>query len=152
MNTNMEDVKKNTSLTDNEKNNNIELEEDSASQLLEIKELIEQERNRNLTIDEILFFLKNAMNYGAFQMEIEKIPSFQERLRFFLKDKSPTDLLNLFDTCTNFNQKNIEDFNKQIENFSVNRVYRMIMEEKGNGMKPNITEESRKIAVRALIK
>ena len=157
MNTKMEEVKQKTKetlsyLADNEENKKIELEEDLTSQLLEIKGIIEQERDINLTIDEFLFFLKNAMNYGTFQLESEKIPSFQERLKIFLKEKSPTDLLNLFDTCTNFNQKNIEDIDKQIENSSFMMFYRMITRENGNGMKPNITEESRKIAVRALIK
>ena len=153
----MEDVNQKTKATlsylaDNEENHKIELEENLASQLLEIKGIIEQEKGINLTIDEFLFFLKNAMNYGTFQLEIEKIPSFQERVRCFLKDKSTTDLLNLFDIYTNFNQKNIEDIDKQIENSSFMMFYRMMARENGNGMKPNITEESLKIAVRALIK
>ena len=157
MNTKREDVKKKTKetlayLVNLEENRNIALEEDLAIQLLKIQKLIKQERSINLTLDELLYFLKNSMNYGAFQFEMQEMLSFQEQLRLFLKDKSITDLLNLFDIYTNFNQKNIEDIDNQIENSSFMMFYKMMTRESVDDTRTNITAESRKIVVTTLIK
>lgn len=54
----------------------------------------------------------------------------------------------------NYDETNLESIRRQIEDGvgPDDKAYRPILDESGNGLKPNITEESRKIAAKALIR
>ena len=114
------------------------------ARLVEIQEMIKQERNHELSIEELLSFINNAMNYGKFQalllekeLEGEEL-SFEDKLNMFLSETSNEDILTLYSTEQNYNANNLRAIDKMIEeDGSLNNS------DSSNG-KVTISEESRR--------
>lgn len=88
--------------------------------LVEIQKMLEQERHQELSIEEILIFIKDAMNYGKFQIEIsDKELSFEEKLKQFLSETSNEEILTLYDVGQNYNANNIKAIDRMIEEGSL---------------------------------
>ena len=88
--------------------------------LVEIQKMLEQERHQELSIEEILIFIKNAMNYGKFQIEISgKGLSFEEKLKQFLSETSNEEILTLYDIGQNYNANNLKAIDRMIEEGSL---------------------------------
>ena len=144
-------------LFDKFREKNIQLDKDVLTRLFELQNYISSERNVNISTDKLLDFLKNAMNYGEFQLWLEEnrsngiTLSFNDKLKKFLSEKTNEDILQLFDIEQNYNERNIESIQKSLDE-ALPTPYGMFINESGNGIKPEITEASRKECVKALLK
>lgn len=122
------------------------------ARLAEIQELIKKERNHELSIEELLNFINNAMNYGKFQawllekeLEGEEL-SFEDKLNTFLSETSNEDILALYSTGQNYNANNLRAIDKMIEeDGSLNNS-------DCSNEEVTISEESRRILAKGLIR
>ena len=73
-----------------------------------------------MSLEDILLFLEDAMNYGAFQIELldyklEGISlSYFETIRLFLSENDNEDILWLYRNAQNFNDVNIESIEERL--------------------------------------
>ena len=84
----------------------------------ELKQAIREKKQKMMSDDEILTFLRNAMNYGDMQIwlmkeQIEGIElTLNDELKKFFELKSNDDILRLYDIEQNYDQNNIDEIGK----------------------------------------
>lgn len=97
-------------------------DEDVLFNLLSLKSAIENERQKYLNYDELIAFLRSAMNYGDMQiwlirkqMEGTQL-SLEDQLKRFFETTSIEDILTLYDLEQNKDQNNINNVRNLIRN------------------------------------
>lgn len=95
------------------------LSAEEIEKLLELQTALVNERNHCMTIEEIITFLRSAMNFGEFQLtlfsyKIDGIElSLNEMLKKFLNVISIEQILGLYDILQNFNEVNLENLRER---------------------------------------
>lgn len=124
------------------------------NRIMGLQELISSEKGENISLEELVEFLDNVINYNEFQIWLsditEKKLSKEERLKLFLSRTSDNDILRLYGTEKNYNQNNLANITKMIDESSP-EFYGMQVNEMGSGIEPIITKESRKALVKSLL-
>ncbi len=124
------------------------LSEEGVIRLAEIGNLISREKKISLSFESLKNFLVRAMSYNQFQLEEDEETRFKE----FLSVVTDEEILTLYDTLENYDAKNLASVDSFIEKSDITRTFGMQLNEQGNGFLPNISESSRKIAVKSLIR
>lgn len=90
------------------------------NRILELQIILKEDCERDMSLEDILLFLEDAMNYGAFQIELldyklEGISlSYFETIRLFLSENDNEDILWLYRNAQNFNDVNIESIEERL--------------------------------------
>jgi len=90
------------------------------NRILELQIILKEDCERDMSLEDILLFLEDAMNYGAFQIELldyklEGISlSYFETIRLFLSENDNEDILWLYRNAQNFNDVNIESMEERL--------------------------------------
>ena len=98
-----------------------EIDYDIAWRLLKIKNYIKNKRKKDMNYDELLIFLKNAMNYGDMQIwlykkQLEGVElTLNDKLKKFFEIKSKENILKIYDEEQNYNQNNINEIRKVLK-------------------------------------
>lgn len=124
------------------------LSEEEVMRLMEIGNLISREKKISLSFESLKNFLVRAMNYNKFQLEEDEETRFKE----FLSVATDEEILALYDTLENYDEKNLASVDNLIAKSDITRTFGMQLNEQGNGVLPTITEESRKKVAKSLIR
>ena len=102
-------------------NEEIDLDDSTITKLLKVQNIVYTNRNNNMSIEELLKFIRNAMNYSQFQIwlldnQIKGVNvTLNEKINKFLTETSADEILKLYDIEQNYNQNNIESIRKTSE-------------------------------------
>lgn len=108
------------------------LNEEICNKLSELKSVLSKERNMIVSYDELIIYLKSAMNHNDMQIWLvrNKIKgheiSLNEMLTKFFELNTYNDFLVLFDIDQNCNQTNIDDVRSTINDYEKEYVMRLI--------------------------
>ncbi len=98
------------------------LQNDIICKLCSLKNLIEEKRQKSMNYNELITFLKSAMNYGEMQIWFIKQQilniniTLNEKLKKFFELKTNDDILILYDVEQNYNQNNLDEIKRVLEN------------------------------------
>ncbi len=98
----------------------IALDNDIMNRILELQVILKDDFGSDMSFDEILLFLEDAMNFGAFQIELLKYKlenvslSYVQKLRLFFDKNDNDDILRLYRITQNFNDVNIESIEERL--------------------------------------
>jgi len=90
------------------------------NRILELQIILKEDCERDMSLEDILLFLEDAMNYGAFQIELLDYKlggislSYFETIRLFLSENDNEDILWLYRNAQNFNDVNIESIEERL--------------------------------------
>ena len=98
------------------------LQDDIICKLCSLKNLIEEKRQKSMNYNELITFLKSAMNYDEMQIWfikqqiLNKKITLNEELKKFFELKTNDDILILYDVEQNYNQNNLDEIKRVLEN------------------------------------
>ena len=90
--------------------------------LLELRDLIIDNKKKDISILDLIKFLNSAMNYDEMQIWLlrkqmkGKVLTLEDKLSKFFELKSNREILNLYIAEENYNQNNIDDIRKSLNN------------------------------------
>lgn len=90
--------------------------------LLELRDLIMDNKKKDISILDLIKFLNSAMNYDEMQIWLlrkqmkGKVLTLEDKLSKFFELKSNREILNLYIAEENYNQNNIDDIRKSLNN------------------------------------
>ena len=109
------------------------LTEEIAKKIIRLRTTINSNREIQLSYDELVFFLKNAMNYNDMQIWLLRKEfegdsvSLNDSLTKFFELNDDKSILRLYDIEQNCNEKNIDDVRRSItDGNDGNHVLRLI--------------------------
>lgn len=97
------------------------LQDDIICKLCSLKNLIEEKRQKSMNYNELITFLKSAMNYDEMQIQfikqqiLNKKITLNEELKKFFELKTNDDILILYDVEQNYNQNNLDGIKRVLE-------------------------------------
>lgn len=97
-----------------------EMDNDVMNRILELQIIIKEDCDVDMSFEDILLFLEDAMNFGAFQIKLLEyklegvILSYPEKIRLFLSENDNEDILRLYRIINNFNGANIEGIEEHL--------------------------------------
>lgn len=104
------------------------IEEDKiVNRILSLRAMLEKSQQRKIGIDELIKFLKNAMNYDEMQIwllskQMDSIElTLNDKLGKFFELKSDEDILRIYDSEQNYDQNNINNISSVIDGSNPNK-------------------------------
>ena len=105
------------------------LQNDIICKLCSLKNLIEEKRQKSMNYNELITFLKSAMNYDERQIWFIKQQilniniTLNEELKKFFELKTNDDILILYDVEQNYNQNNLDGIIKAVVSLEKKEAY-----------------------------
>ncbi len=93
-------------------------DDETAQRIINLKSIIKQTKQQSMTIDELIIFLNDAMNYDEMQIWLmrQKIKgvelSLNEKLKKFFDLNSDEEILKIYDIQQNYDENNITGIRK----------------------------------------
>lgn len=93
-------------------------DDETAQRIINLKSIIKQTKQQSMTIDELIIFLNDAMNYDEMQIwsmrqKIKGVElSLNEKLKKFFDLNSDEEILKIYDIQQNYDENNITGIRK----------------------------------------
>lgn len=103
-------------------------DDETAQRIINLKSIIKQTKQQSMTIDELIIFLNDAMNYDEMQIWLmrQKIKgvelSLNEKLKKFFDLNSDEEILKIYDIQQNYDENNITGIRKVLTKTSQKKI------------------------------